>query len=351
MPRTNCVRRWPPSRPRHSAPGPPPFRPPTHPPPTAAASGVRARTGRKPPSCTPLPRGPRASSEQLLDQARLDSAEHCPWNPSTWPISSTAGRARLRGQRGAQVPEDFHRGGKLPGTRQHRRPGHPVGNLVDDAVRYTPAHGHIAVSCGLDHRTPVLAIADDVGPACRPQAAIVSMTAFSAHRQRRARSRHRPVAGCPHRAATHAELVEIPAPRGFLPDHSVPPLDPDSGSPWSHRTWPEPPRSACHSSALFRAAMRRGDRRNYLLSHRSGSMDSRGRDAMVLARPPASPPKAPVVRPPAAPMDFRSRGRIHEDRYSESCWRSATWPAMARPCRCCAAGIGALFRLEEPARR
>ncbi|WP_233236139.1 ATP-binding protein [Bordetella sp. LUAb4] len=101
--------------------------------------------------------------EQLLDQARLESDD-------AWPMEALdlADLADL-------IARDFE--GPAERKRQKitldARPcplrgnidtlGILLSNLLDNAVRYTPALGHITVACRLDDGTPCLEVADD-GP-------------------------------------------------------------------------------------------------------------------------------------------------------------------------------------------
>ncbi|OZI66764.1 ATP-binding protein [Bordetella genomosp. 11] len=101
--------------------------------------------------------------EQLLDQARLDSDDALPMEPVDLAdlvdlvVRDFEGKAARRSQKISIAAESCPVRGNIDAL------GILLGNLMDNAVRYTPPHGHIAVSCGLDCGIPVLAIADD-GP-------------------------------------------------------------------------------------------------------------------------------------------------------------------------------------------
>ncbi|CAM3381542.1 histidine kinase [Bordetella sputigena] len=153
--------------------------------------------------------------EQLLDQARLDSDEALPMEHIDLAdivdlvVRDFEGKAAHKSQKISIAAESCPVQGNIDAL------GILLGNLVDNAVRYTPEQGHITVSCGLDHGVPVLSIADD-GPG------------IPAPYRRRVYDRFFRVPGRPEGgtgiglslvariARLHAaELVEIPAARGF----------------------------------------------------------------------------------------------------------------------------------------
>jgi two-component system OmpR family sensor kinase len=153
--------------------------------------------------------------EQLLDQARLDSDEALPMEPVDLAdlvdlvVRDFEGKAARRSQKISIAAESCPVRGNIDAL------GILLGNLMDNAVRYTPERGHIAVSCGLDHGTPVLAVADD-GPG------------IPAAYRRRVYDRFFRVPGrteggtgiglslVARIASLHdAQLVELPADRGF----------------------------------------------------------------------------------------------------------------------------------------
>jgi two-component system, OmpR family, sensor kinase len=101
--------------------------------------------------------------EQLLDQARLETDDA--WPMETHDLADLAdlivrdfeGLAQRKAQRIALNAEPCPLRGNVDSL------GILLSNLLDNAIRYTPAEGHIAVSCRIEEGRPCLEVADD-GP-------------------------------------------------------------------------------------------------------------------------------------------------------------------------------------------
>lgn len=101
--------------------------------------------------------------EQLLDQARLDADETLPMEPLDLAdivdlvVRDFEGNAARKSQKVSIAAQPCPVHGNIDAL------GILLGNLVDNAIRYTPDGGHIAVACGMERGVPVLSISDD-GP-------------------------------------------------------------------------------------------------------------------------------------------------------------------------------------------
>jgi two-component system, OmpR family, sensor kinase len=153
--------------------------------------------------------------EQLLDQARLDSDEALPMEYIDLAdivdlvVRDFEGKAAHKSQKISIAAESCPVQGNIDAL------GILLGNLVDNAVRYTPAQGHITVSCGLDHGVPVLAIADD-GPGIPPPYRRRIYDRFFRVPGRAEGGTGIGLSLVARIARLHgAELVELPAARGF----------------------------------------------------------------------------------------------------------------------------------------
>ncbi|ALM85630.1 sensor histidine kinase KdpD [Bordetella sp. N] len=101
--------------------------------------------------------------EQLLDQARLETDDA--WPMETLDLADLAdlivrdfeGSAQRKAQHIALNAESCTLRGNVDSL------GILLSNLLDNAIRYTPAQGHIAVSCRIEDGRPCLEVADD-GP-------------------------------------------------------------------------------------------------------------------------------------------------------------------------------------------
>lgn len=101
--------------------------------------------------------------EQLLDQARLDSDDVCAMEAVDLADIIDLVARDFEGDAARKSQKISVTAQACPVLGNIDALGILLGNLLDNAIRYTPVAGNIAVSCGLQGTTPVLAISDD-GP-------------------------------------------------------------------------------------------------------------------------------------------------------------------------------------------
>jgi two-component system OmpR family sensor kinase len=162
--------------------------------------------------------------EQLLDQARLDSDDILAMEVVDLADLADLIARDFEGAAARKSQKISIAAQACPVLGNVDALGILLGNLLDNAVRYTPAGGHISVSCGLQDTTPVLAICDD-GPGIPPAYRSRIYDRFFRVPGHDERGTGIGLALVARIARLHkAKLIEIPAREGFHLTIRFPPL-------------------------------------------------------------------------------------------------------------------------------
>ncbi len=115
----------------------------------------------------------RTLVERQLDLARIESGQHLEWEVTS--IKELLDDVLIEARAQAQLKEvqfSAHCSPDLPPIRMDRmRLGQAVANLLDNAIKYTPAGGRVTLSAGTDpDQEAILIRVSDTGPGIPPEA-------------------------------------------------------------------------------------------------------------------------------------------------------------------------------------